>query len=54
MNKFTEYLNEIKDYHVILNDAILDILKQVRKTLLSGKVMKAGDLSDILAKHNPN
>lgn len=23
VNKFTEYLNEIKDYHVILNETIL-------------------------------
>jgi len=37
---------------VILNDVILDVLKNVRKTLLSGKVMKSADLSEILDKHD--
>lgn len=27
INKFVAYLSEIKDYHVILNDTILEILK---------------------------
>jgi hypothetical protein len=35
---------------VILNEAILEVLKEVRKTLLSGKVMKMGDLLGILEK----
>lgn len=48
MNKFIEYLSEIKDYHVILNEAILEVLKEVRKTMLSGKVMKMADLLGIL------
>lgn len=52
VNKFTDYLNEIKDYHVILNETILEILKEVRKTLLSGKVMKVEDLKEILSKYN--
>ncbi len=50
MNKFVEYLSEIKDYHVILNEVILEVLKEVRKTLLSGKVMKMADLVGILEK----
>ena len=50
MNKFVEYLSEIKDYHVILNEAILEVLKEVRKTLLSGKVMKMADLVGILER----
>lgn len=27
VNKFVEFLNEIKEYHVIFNEAILEILK---------------------------
>jgi hypothetical protein len=50
VNKFVEYLSEIKDYHVILNEVILEVLKEVRKTLLSGKVMKMADLVGILEK----
>ena len=33
-----------------MNDAILEVLKEVRKTLLSGKVMKMADLVGILEK----
>jgi hypothetical protein len=51
VNKFVEFLNEIKEYHVIFNEAILEILKEVRKVLLSGKVMKMGDLESILQKY---
>jgi hypothetical protein len=41
-------LSEIKDYHVILNETILQILKEVREGLLKGKVMKMSDLNDIM------
>ena len=53
MNKFVEYLNEIKEYHVILNEAILDVLKEVRGMLLSGKVMKMADLLGVLENFKP-
>lgn len=43
VNKFISYLYEVKNYHVILNDTILQILKEVRDTLLKGKVMKISD-----------
>jgi hypothetical protein len=46
------YLWEIKNYHVILNDTMLEILKEVRQNLLSGKVMKSSNLSDIIASKN--
>lgn len=49
VNKFISYLEEVKNYHVILNDTILDILKEVRLTLLRGKVMKLSDLERIIA-----
>ena len=48
INNFTDYLFEIKDYHVILNNTILEILKEIRQALLSGKVMKRSDLAEIL------
>ena len=48
VNKFTSYLYEVKNYHVILNDTILEILKEVRETLLRGKVMKLSDLQAII------
>lgn len=49
VNKFTAYLSEIKEYHVILNDTILQILREVRECLMTGKVMKNGDLAAIVA-----
>jgi hypothetical protein len=30
INKFVDYLYEVKNYHVILNETILEILRQVR------------------------
>ena len=54
MNKFVSYLFEVKEYHVILNETILDILRQVRETLLRGKVMKISDLEDILRSKSPS
>lgn len=30
VNKFISYLYEIKNYHVILNETVLEILKEVR------------------------
>lgn len=53
VNKFTSYLFEVKDYHVILNDTILEILKEVRETLLRGKVMKLTDLETIISTKKP-
>lgn len=44
VNKFISYLYEVKNYHVVLNETILDILKEVRLALLKGKVMKISDL----------
>jgi hypothetical protein len=52
VNKFIAYLYEIKNYHVILNDTLLEILKAVRETLLRGKVMKLSDLDRILQGKN--
>ena len=40
INSFVHYLYEVKDYHLILNETILQILKEVREILLIGKVMK--------------
>jgi hypothetical protein len=37
---------------VILNETILEILKEVRSTLLIGKVMKISDLHSILSNKN--
>ena len=48
VNTFTSYLYEVKNYHVILNNTILDILREVREALLKGKVMKLSDLEDII------
>ena len=44
INKFVGYLYELKNCHIILNPTILEILKEVRETLLKGKVMKSSDL----------
>ena len=38
---------------MILNDTILDILKEVRLALLKGKVMKIADFKEIVASKNP-
>jgi hypothetical protein len=46
------YLQEVKDYHVILNDTVLKILAEVREGLLKGKVMKISDLENIVANKN--
>ena len=48
VNKFISYLYEVKDYHVVLNSAILDILREVREALLRGKVVKLSNLEDII------
>ena len=53
VNKFISYLYEVKNYHVILNETILDILKEVRLALLKGKVMKIADFEEIVASKNP-
>lgn len=50
VNNFTEFLKIIKEYHIVMNDTLLHILKEVRMTLLSGKVMKKSDLEFILTK----
>ena len=52
VNKFIAYLYEVKNYHVILNDTILQILKEVRDTLLKGKVMKISDFEHIVSNKN--
>lgn len=50
VNKFVAYLYEIKNYHVVLNDTVLQIMKEVRETLLRGKVMKSSDLQKIIER----
>ena len=52
VNKFIAYLYEVKNYHVILNDTILQILREVRDTLLKGKVMKISDFEHIISNKN--
>ena len=52
VNKFISYLYEVKNYHVILNETILDILKEVRLALLKGKVMKISDFEMIVGNKN--
>ncbi len=52
VNKFVAYLQEVKDYHVILNDTVLRILAEVREGLLKGKVMKISDLESIVRNKN--
>ena len=50
VNNFIEFLTVIKDYHMVLNETLLEILKEVRLALLSGKVMKKSDLESILMR----
>ena len=52
VNKFIAYLYEVKNYHVILNDTILQILREVRDTLLKGKVMKISDFEHTISNKN--
>ena len=52
VNKFVSYLQEVRDYHVILNETVLKILAEVREALLKGKVMKITDLEKIVSNKN--
>lgn len=48
VHNFVAYLREIRDDHIIISDQVIDILSQIRQSLLGGKVMKQHDLEAIL------
>lgn len=53
VQNFISFLSEIKEYYVILNETILQILTEVRDMLISGKVMKSKDLENIVKTKDP-